>query len=107
MPVRVWLDVVKPGFGAKFSSAFEAAGLDLLEDLAGTNEQELAELEEELAKVGARKAHLRKLRSAIRAQFPKTGARSNSPGPSAANAPRPSLRAPARRSPRRSRARSR
>ena len=34
VPVRVWLDVVKPGFGAKFSSAFEAAGLDLLEDLA-------------------------------------------------------------------------
>ena len=34
VPVRVWLDVVQPGFGAKFSSAFEAAGLDVLDDLA-------------------------------------------------------------------------
>ena len=91
VPVRIWLDVVQPGFGAKFSSAFEAAGLDLLEDLAGTNEAELAELEEELVEVGAKKAHLRKLKTAIRAQFPKSTP-SNSPGPSAANAPRPSLR---------------
>ena len=33
VPVRVWLDVVQPGFGAKFSTAFEAAGLDVVADL--------------------------------------------------------------------------
>ena len=52
--VRVWLDVIKPGFGAKFSSAFEAAGLDLLGDLAGTDEGELAELEVRGADPGRR-----------------------------------------------------
>ena len=84
VPVRVWLDVVQPGFGAKFSSAFEAAGLDVLDDLAGTDEGELADLEAELVRVGARRAHLRKIRVAIQSQ---SGASSTQP-----NATRPSLR---------------
>ena len=82
VPVRVWLDVVQPGFGAKFSSAFEAAGLDVLEDLAGTDKGEIAELEAELVRVGAKRAHLRKIRAAIQRQSRASNTQGRTPQPS-------------------------
>ena len=48
--IREWLDAeVKPGYGAKFASAFEGVGIEDKSDLHDLNDEAMAELERELA----------------------------------------------------------
>ena len=66
--VREWLDtVIKPGFGARFASAFEEIGVEEVVDLLDVDEEAQAELEEALKNAGAKTIQLKQIRKAVSA----------------------------------------
>ena len=55
------LDSVRRGWSAKWAQAFEAVGLDTVEDIIEMDDETVEVLQEELAKAGAKFAHVRPL----------------------------------------------
>jgi hypothetical protein len=65
LPVREWLDGVKPGYGELYASAFSEMGFDDAGDFGGIAASEMTELEIALEELGAKTVHLRNIRNAI------------------------------------------
>ena len=60
-----WLDGINTGYGAKFGAAFEEVGAENTKVIVKIGPDEIAELEDELVKAGAKKLHLKVIREAL------------------------------------------
>ena len=65
--IREWLDRIKPGFGARFGSAFDEVGIEDESDLKDMDGELLESLETELKTAGAKAMQLKKIRAAVEA----------------------------------------
>merc|ERR1719487_1812966 len=63
--VRELLDQQRSGWGARFGAVFEDVGIETKEDLCDATEEEMAELDQKLAAMGAKSLHLRQIRDAV------------------------------------------
>ena len=59
--VREWLDLMKPGWSARFAAAFEELGIDDVIDLPEIDASVKLLLEEELTSAGAKVLHVKKI----------------------------------------------
>ena len=61
-----WLDAVKPGYGARFGPAFDAAGVEDVDDLANVDRDIFLDIETALFQLcGAKPMHMKNIRSAV------------------------------------------
>lgn len=63
--VREFLDQQRSGWGARFAAVFEGIGIETKADLCVATEEEMAELDQKLAAMGAGSFHLRQIRDAV------------------------------------------
>merc|ERR1719238_730255 len=63
--VREFLDLQRSGWGARFGAVFEDVGIETKEDLCFATEEEMVELDQKLAAMGAKSLHLRQIRDAV------------------------------------------
>lgn len=60
-----WLDVVKPGYGERFSKAFDAVGIEDTDDFRHMDDELFEELEAALRECGAKAMHLSNIQRAL------------------------------------------
>ena len=75
LSIREWLDGLRRGWGAEWGAAFEAVGLDMVEDLEELDDDEPVQvLQGALQAAGAKFFHIKKIIKAIRRQTAASGA---------------------------------
>ena len=90
----LWLDAIKPGYGARFVSAFEKLGVEDIADVANIDLRFFADLQAALLECGAKPMHIKNIRLALldtgcNLEEPASGAATSIGG--AASAPRKAL----------------
>jgi len=63
--IHDWLEELKPGWSARFESAFKAIGIEDASDLAALDDEILLALDGQLQAAGARIMHVKRIRRAI------------------------------------------